>query len=57
MFAQFVKPGIKKVVVDVFAGVNYLLTMMNSWSCHGDLRLDGMRSLCRLGSSSFTFLC
>jgi len=25
MFAQLVKPGIKKVVGDVFAGVHYLL--------------------------------
>jgi hypothetical protein len=26
MFAQLVKPGIKKLVVDVFSGVGYLLT-------------------------------
>jgi hypothetical protein len=26
MFAQLVKPGIKKLVADVFSGVGYLLT-------------------------------
>jgi hypothetical protein len=26
MFAQLVKPGIKKLVADVFGGVGYLLT-------------------------------